>query len=94
MTRRIRRVATVMARLGLTIPKLDRSRRTSLLTNSFSGKTGECWLNRETDSDCLRPVENLEDMIANEAAVFALTAWLGIQFDPPIASAAFRTSEV
>jgi hypothetical protein len=60
---------------------------------TFSGKGG-CWLNRETDSDCLRSVENLEDMIANEAAVFALTAWLRIQFDPPIASAAFRASEV
>jgi hypothetical protein len=28
---------------------------------TFSGK-GECWLNRETDCDCLRSVEDLEDI--------------------------------
>jgi hypothetical protein len=48
---------------GLTIPK-SRPRLCSRIP--FSGKTGECWLNRETDSDCLRSVEGLEDVIANE----------------------------
>jgi hypothetical protein len=85
------RVATALARLDLTIPE-SRPRLCSRIR--FSGKTGGCWLNRETESDCLRSVENLEDTIANEAAVFALTAWLGIQFDPAITSAAFRASEV
>jgi hypothetical protein len=72
----------------------DHSRKPTAPLLANSGKTGGCWLNRETESDCLRSVENLEDTIANEAAVFALTAWLGIQFDPPIAGAAFGASEV
>jgi hypothetical protein len=78
----------------LTIPESDRALTASPQQIPFSRKTGKRWLNRETDSDCLRTVENLEDMIVNEAAVFALTAWLGIQFEPSIASAAFRASEV
>jgi hypothetical protein len=31
----------------------------------FQEKLGKCWLNRETDSDCLRAVEDFKDMIAD-----------------------------
>jgi hypothetical protein len=51
-------------------------------------------LNREPDRDRLRSIKYFEDVIANEAAVFALTARPGIQLDAPIASAAFKTGKV
>jgi hypothetical protein len=51
-------------------------------------------LDREAEGNLRRTVENLQDMIAEQAPVLALGAAYGIQFNAAVASIAFGTGDV
>jgi hypothetical protein len=53
-----------------------------------------CGLDREADGDFGRAVENLKDMITEQAMVLALGPFAGSHFNTAIASAAFRASDI
>jgi len=61
------------------------------LQGLFEGLFG---LNREADGDLCRTVENLEDLIAKQAAELTLGSRAGSQLDAAVARAAFGTGDV
>jgi hypothetical protein len=57
----------------------------------FEGLFG---LNREADGDLGRTVENLKDLIAEQATELALGSWSGSQLNAAVAGVTFRTGDV